>query len=230
MLIQRSRYISVSLFALALLGLFCLSTLVTPSQVESITSAAGKGGPLLIGLLLLLTQIFAPLSGTPVMIVGIKLYGYAYAMVLLYASCLVSCVVNFWIARLYGRSLLVKVVGSKTLGTIDELSMLNERTLLISFRIFGYSFFDIVSYAIGLTAIGFKKYFAYTVLLTLIPFTAQYFLFSQLNFNSFWGMLTYVVSIVAAGSVFAGVLYKVYIRSSDSSAHKSKLEAQGRRN
>lgn len=224
MLIQRSKYVSVILSAFALLGLFCLSTLVTPSQVESISSTAGKGGPFLIGLLLLLTQIFAPLSGTPVMIVGIKLYGYAYTMVLLYASCLVSCVVNFWIARLYGRSLLVKVVGSRTLGTIDELSKLNERPLLISFRIFGYSFFDVVSYAIGLTAIGFKKYLAYTVLLTLIPFTAQYFLFSQLNFNSFWGMLIYVVSIVAAGSVCAGVLYKVYISSSDSSAHRSTLE------
>jgi len=99
--------------------------------------------------------------------------------------------------------------------------MLNERTLLISFRIFGYSFFDVVSYAIGLTSIRFKKYFVYTALLTFIPFTAQYFLFAQLNFNSFWGMLIYIVSIAAAGSLFAGVLYRLYVRGGNGNTPES---------
>jgi uncharacterized membrane protein YdjX (TVP38/TMEM64 family) len=197
------------LLALVVSVAFVLSNLITPAHVESVTRGAGQLGPFMLGVLLLATQVFAPLSGTPLMLVGIKLYGYPTAMGILYASFLVSSVLNFWIARLYGRNLLIKVVGRKTVGTIDELSQLNERTLLISFRIFGYSFFDVISYALGLTTIEFKKYFFYTALLTSIPFAAQYFLFSRIDFNSFRGMLIYIVSIAAAGSICAALLYKV---------------------
>jgi uncharacterized membrane protein YdjX (TVP38/TMEM64 family) len=144
------------------------------------------------------------------MIVGIKLYGYPYAMALLYGSCLLSAVLNFWIARLYGRTLVKKLVGQKSIEKIDELSQVNERALLISSRILGYSFFDLISYAVGLTGIDFKKYFAYTAFLTVIPFAIQYLLFSNLDFNSLRGMLIYFVSIAAAGAFFARVLYRVY--------------------
>lgn len=198
---------------LSVIVLFYLSTLITPAQVESITNKTGWFGPLLVGLFLLLTQVLAPMSGTPVMIVGFKFYGYPYTMALLYGSCLISAVLNFWIGRLYGRTLIKKLVGEQTLRKIDELSQINEKALLISSRIFGYSFFDLISYAVGLTRIGFKKYFAYTAFLTLIPFAAQYFLFSGLDFNSLRGMLIYFVSMAAAGAVFARVLYTVYFRS-----------------
>ena len=227
MIFARKVLVWLILFAFVLCGVFLLSTLVTPARVESITGAAGQFGPLLLGLLLLSTQVFAPLSGTPVMLVSIKLYGYPQSMAVLYVSCLVSSALNFWIARRFGRNLLAKLVGEKTLATIDQLSELNERTLLVSFRVFGYSFFDLVSYAVGLTRISFGKYFAYTALLTLIPFTVQYFLFSRIDFNSFGGMLIYVVSIAAAGAIFVGVLYKVYIQNRVHSSDASRSEAQG---
>lgn len=211
---------SLVLLVFLLSGAFVLSTLVTPAQVESVTRGAGQWGPIMLGILLLATQVFAPLSGTPVMIVGIKLYGYPSAMGILYSSCLVSSILNFWIARLYGRNLLMKIVGGKTVRTIDELSQLNERALLISFRIFGYSFFDLVSYAVGLTTINFKKYFLYTAFLTIIPFAIQYFLFSRLDFNSFRGMLIYIMSIAAAAFVCAGLLYKVYINGKNRGFHR----------
>lgn len=210
MIVWMKRRVPIIFLSLAIISLFFLSTLITPAQVESITSTAGWFGPLLIGLFLLLTQVFAPLSGTPVMIVGIKLYGYPQTMALLYGSCLVSAILNFWIARRYGRNLVKKLVGEKALKSIDELSQLNERVLLISSRIFGYSFFDLISYAMGLTKISFKKYFVYTASLTLIPFIVQYFLFSGIDFNSLRGMLIYFVSIAAAGAVFARILYNVY--------------------
>jgi len=203
------------LLLLLLLAILCFSNLIPSAQVESTTRSIGKWGPLLIALSLFLTQVFAPLSGTPVMIVGIKLYGYPAAMAILYASCLLSSIVNFWIARLYGRTLLVKVVGEKSLRTIDELSELKEEALLISFRILGYSFFDLISYAVGLTSINFKKYFFYTALLTLIPFFVQYVLFARLRFDSTYGILIYVLGILIGGAIFAAVLRNVYLSKRD---------------
>ena len=92
--------------------------------------------------------------------------------------------------------------------------MLREDVLLISFRILGYSFFDLVSYAVGLTLIDFKKYFAYTAVLTLIPFFVQYTVFSRLNFDSTSGMLIYVLAIVISATVFAAILRNIYLSKS----------------
>lgn len=215
MKVSVKRQMPVVLLSFVIISLFCLSTLITPAQVESITNEAGWYGPFLVGFFILLTQVFAPLSGTPVMIVGIKLYGYPQAMGLLYISCLLSAVINFWIARLYGRTLVKRLVGEKSLKKIDELSEINEKALLISSRLLGYSFFDLISYAVGLTKIGFVKYFVYTAFLTLIPFAVQYFLFSNLDFNSLRGMVIYFASIAVAGAIFARILYKTYFPKRD---------------
>lgn len=199
---------------LSIIVLFCLSTLLKPAHIEAITREAGWFGRPIVGLILLLTQVFAPLSGTPVMLAGIKLYGYPQAMGLLYASCMLSSVINFWIARRYGRTIVRRLVGRNALQKIDELSGLNERALLISARVLGYSFFDLISYAVGLTPIAFGKYFAYTAFLTLIPFTVQYFAFARLDFGSLRGMVIYFVSIAGAGAIFGRILFGIYFRKS----------------
>jgi uncharacterized membrane protein YdjX (TVP38/TMEM64 family) len=202
--------------------LFYASTLVDASDVEAITNKAGWFGPILIALFILATQVFAPLSGTPGIFVGIKLYGFANTLILFYFTSLLSATINFWLARKYGRKIVAKFVGEKTLNEIDELSKVNERVLLITSRIFGYYFFDIISYAVGLTKIKFMKYFIYTALLTLIPTIAQYFIFSHLDFNSFGGMLIYFGSIAATGAIFTRFFYKVYVRRKDRPANEER--------
>jgi len=209
LLIKRAPAILISFFVI---GLFYLSTLITPAQVEAVTDRAGLSGPFLVAFFILLTQVFAPLSGTPGVFVGIKLYGYANTLILLYAVSLLSAVINFWIARVYGRGIVRRLVGDATLKDIDELSQINERILLITSRVFGYYFFDIISYAVGLTKIRFKKYFLYTAVFTLIPVTAQYLLFSRLDFTGLRGMLIYFLSMAATGLIFTKIFYKAYVR------------------
>lgn len=206
------KHAPVVLLSIIVAGLFYLSTLITPAQVEAVTGRAGWFGPVLVALFILLTQVFAPLSGTPGVFVGIKLYGYANTLALLYAVSMLSSVINFWIARAYGRGIVRRFVGDKTLKDIDELSQVNERVLLLTSRIFGYYFFDIISYAVGLTKIRFKKYFLYTAVFTLIPVTAQYILFSRLDFGGLRGMLIYFLSMAATGAVFTKIFYGAYVR------------------
>ena len=208
-LIKRAPIILLTVFVV---GLFYLSTLITPAQVEAVTGRAGWFGPVLVALFILLTQVFAPLSGTPGIFVGIKLYGYANTLALHYAVSLLSAAINFWVARAYGRGIVRRLVGEEALKDIDELSRINERVLLITSRVFGYFFFDIISYAVGLTKIRFKRYFCYTAVLTLIPVTAQYLLFSRLDFGGLQGMLIYYLSMAATGAVFTKVFYKAYVR------------------
>jgi uncharacterized membrane protein YdjX (TVP38/TMEM64 family) len=125
---------------------------------------------------------------------------------------MVSAAVNFFIARRYGRQAVLRFVGPKTLDEIDQLSRAEETTLLILARIFGYYFFDVVSYAVGLTRIGFRKYIVYTASFSLIPFGIQYCAFHNLNFNSFGGMAVYYVSVVGTGVLFSAYFFRVYLR------------------
>src|SRR5260221_236835 len=104
-------YAIAAIFVVTMLLAFYASSQVPTQQIESFTKAIGWCGPLAVVFLLIVTQVFAPLSGTPIMIVGIRLYGYAGAMGLLYCSFLVSGTLNFWIARLYGRRLVRRFVG-----------------------------------------------------------------------------------------------------------------------
>ena len=193
--------------------MFYASTLVTESRVELITNRLGWCGPLFIGLFILATQVFAPFSGTPGIFVSIKFYGFGTTLVLFYLTSLLSAIINFWLARTYGRKLVSKFVGQQSLREIDQLLNCNERTLLITARVLGFYFFDIISYAVGLTGITFKRYLTYTALLTPIPLTAQYMMFSQLDFKSVGGMLTYFVSIAATGAVFAKIFHKLYVET-----------------
>jgi|ERR1044072_357506 uncharacterized membrane protein YdjX (TVP38/TMEM64 family) len=202
-----------AILLIAIVSLFYASTLISPELVESLTRVAGWYGPLAIAFSLVLTQVFAPLSGTPVMIVGIKLYGYGTAMAILYCSFLVSASINFWIARLYGRTLVKKFVGERALNEIDDLSRIRETSLLVTCRLLGFSFFDFVSYAVGLTKISFRRYFIYTASLTLVPLAGYYFLFSRINFNSFRGLLIYFSSVIAIGAVCARIFYKSYFEN-----------------
>ena len=145
-------------------------------------------------------------------VLALLVLGHTGQHVLNGASCMLSAILNFWIARRYGRTIVKRLVGSDALQKIDELSGLNERPLLISARVLGYLFFDLISYAVGLTPIGFKKYFTYTAFLTLIPFTVQYFAFASIDFSSLRGMVIYFVSIAAAGAIFGRILFSIYFR------------------
>lgn len=210
---RMGNYAIAVVFVVTMVLAFYASSQVPTQQIESFTKAIGWFGPLAVVFLLVVTQVFAPLSGTPIMIVGIRLYGYPGAMGLLYCSFLVSAAINFWLARLYGRKLVRKFVGESTLEKIDELARISEQKLLIASRILGFSFFDFVSYAVGLTKINFKKYFVYTTVFTPIPLASYYVLFSRIDFNSVEGLLLYVGSILIIGAVCARIFFKAAKRS-----------------
>lgn len=188
------------------------STYIDETSVARITQWAGPMGPLIIALFILATMIFAPLSGAPGIFVAIKLYGYPAAMLMFYAVSLVSATSNFYISRTFGRKLVLKLVGTKAMRDVDSLSSSDELSLLIVGRLFGYYFFDIISYAAGFTRIPFKKYMAYTAILTLAPFGAQYFLFRHLDYNTVTGIAIYYGSLLLTGGLFTAAFYRIHSR------------------
>lgn len=195
--------------AMCLVTLIYLLSTVDKTSLENIAFRLGWLGPVFIVLILVCTQVFAPLSGSAFYFVGIRLYGYETILVLFYVASMISATICFFIARKWGRKIVTKLVGKDTMNQIDEIASIHERPLLIIGRTLGYYFFDFISYALGLTKIPFKKYFVYTAVLTLIPSSIFYFAFKNLNFDSFQNSIIYYSSIAVTGVVFAFLFRKL---------------------
>jgi uncharacterized membrane protein YdjX (TVP38/TMEM64 family) len=199
-------------FGAILLVVFYASIKIDQSRIEHISTSLGAWGILFLALCILATQIFSFLSSTPVLVIVIRLYGYPTAVTLLYIVTMVSAVTNFWTARIFGRPVVRKLVGARTMVQIDMLTQANERSLLTVARLFGYFFVDVIGYALGLTSVDFSSYMIYTAALTLIPTLTEYVIFRHFTFNTLSQLIFYYGYLAMSGALFIYLFYRIYIR------------------
>ena len=129
-----------------------VSTSLIPQtrEVELFVNSIGTWGYLVIIIYTVFSHVFAPISGSPAVFLAVTLYGLNTGVFLLYIASLVSSTINFWISRRYGRGLVVKFVGEKSMKEIDELVAVQGKQMLLVSRLFGFSIFEFISYAAGL--------------------------------------------------------------------------------
>ncbi len=199
----------VAIGLLFVLACFYWSLTLDHDRVIHITQGLGFWGPLFIVLLFTATLILAPTSSLSIAVISIKLYGFFLNNVFFYVACLLSAPINFWLARKFGTPLLRWMLGKDSFERFEQLAKVNENTLLIYARIFGYYMFDFMSYALGLTEVKFKKYLTYTALLTLLPLSINYLVFKNLDFDSPLGLGFFIGSVVILSAVFTKVFYKL---------------------
>lgn len=203
-----SSWIWPSITAAIFVSILIAALLVDRSSAERIEALAGPAGPVVLAGMMLSTQVLAPLSGIPFLLVAIKLYGYTSAMLLYYLVCLVAAALNFAIGRHLGRRVVRRLVGANAMAKVDAVVRSNERTLLIISRLFGWFVFDLVSYAGGLSAVPFKRYYAYSATVSLLPFAVQYFALKHLDVFSTSGLVLFFAFIGVATITLSWILFR----------------------
>ncbi len=198
------------------LGISLLIQLLVPVLTAESSGAfiakIGLFGPLLLILFFVLSHIFAPVIGSPGVLLGLSLFGIVQTFVLLYIAGLISAVINFWIARRFGRVWVVRLLGKES-ADLDRFVALTGKKMLIICRMFGFPFFEIISYAAGLTNMNFKTYYLITILFAAIPTVVSIVLFLYVGVDSVWGTLIWVGGLVIVGGVF-GYFLRRYARKS----------------
>lgn len=160
--IQTLIYLSIGILAL-IAGAQIVSTLTSSLPIKAFTEKIGLWGPIFLTAGVALGGIFVPMTCLPFLLVGLSLYGYWATLVIYYfGNTIIAPIVDFWIARKYGRPIVVKLAGKKSLEQIDKIAEILGVKILIILRIFGGILFDSVSYAVGLTDIKFDVYFLLT--------------------------------------------------------------------
>ncbi len=185
--------------------------LINSDTVIKFTEESGRWGYLIIISYTIFSHVLAPVAGSPGVIMGVSLYGMKIGLALLYIASLISCTINFHIARKYGRTLVLRLIGKKAMKEVDEFTTVEGVKFFTISRLFGFAFFDLISYAGGLTNITFRYFFAITAVCGLLVNSLSYIIFQDIDLRSEQGSTIWLSSIFVAAMLF-GVILKRYLK------------------
>ena len=113
-------------------------------------------------MLMILQSIAAPLPAFLITLANANLFGWWQGAILSWTSAMAGAALCFFIARILGRDMAAKLTSRKSIDQIDEfLTKYGKQSILIA-RLLPFMSFDIISYAAGLTGMGFWGFFIAT--------------------------------------------------------------------
>lgn len=112
--------------------------------------------------LMILQSIAAPLPAFLLTVANANLFGWWQGAILSWSSAMAGAAVCFFIARVLGRDVVVKLNGKKGVKQIEEFFEKYGRTSILVARLLPFISFDIVSYVAGLTSMSFWSFFVAT--------------------------------------------------------------------
>lgn len=174
----------------------------SPSELREIIEKVGIWGPIIVILYCVAAHVVAPLVGSPIFLASIVIYGVWRTAIFYYIASLISATINFYISRRLGRPWVKKIGGTKILNQTDKIVNKLGDKILIFCRLFGWSLFDVISYAAGLTKISFKRYFFITATFSLIPIFGFVLLFRNMEIS-----LKMILLYVGMVAIIAGFLF-----------------------
>lgn len=113
-------------------------------------------------MLMILQSIAAPLPAFLITFANANLFGWWQGAILSWTSAMAGAAVCFFISRILGRDIAIKLTSKKGIEQIDKFfTKYGKQSILIA-RLLPFMSFDLVSYAAGLTGMGFWAFFIAT--------------------------------------------------------------------
>jgi len=170
----------VALFLVAIFfALDWLGNFLGQEKIREIIYQAGIFGPLLYAAIYMLSIVIAPFPGFAAYVVTAGIYGVGKIVLFTYFLALLGATVNFYIARIWGRPVLRKLIGGGGVKKVDGLTKDFGAEVLILTRLFDGFLFEWISYVAGLTNMRYKTYIFITIWAS-IPYHIILFIFSSL--------------------------------------------------
>lgn len=197
---------TVTIFSL----IFIIGARIPQATIESLIISVGPLGIVLLIFLMWLSHLLAPLSASPLIFAGFFLYG---PTVILYAyiAGLFSATTNFWIAKIWGERIVLKIIGEKDLKKIEHFAQDFDEKSLIIIRLFLIPFHDIVSYFFGLSTIRFFPYFIISAFATIPGMLIWYFLSIKITNSLIFTLFSWILGFI----FLSGFLFMRKIKKSN---------------
>lgn len=209
---KTSSYLLLALPIFLALGIswyFQTQILTNPQQFQTWLQSFGSHVILVYILLQSLTIIIAPIGGLFLQVAILSIFDPIKAFTLIYFVTTPLYLLNFYLARKYGRPLVQKVIGHHALETVDNFAKDSGILTLLIFKMFQNGNFDYISYAAGLTNIKFKHFALINFLVGIPSVMLAYFIFSRFN-NLTAGIFALIITayILAAISISLNLYLK----------------------
>ncbi len=164
----------------------------------------GAWAPIVSALLMVLQALVAPLPAFVLTFANGLAFGTFWGGMLSLVSASLAAAVSFWIARSLGRGPVEALVGREHLGAADRWFLRWGAYAILVARLVPVVSFDIISYAAGLTRMGFWRF----MLATAVGMTPATFIYAYLGGKApqYVQVLVVVFGVVIAGSVVAALL------------------------
>ncbi len=133
----------------------------------------GIWAPVVSFFLMVFQSLAAPLPAFVITFANAGLFGWAKGAALSWSSAMVGAILCFAIARLYGRAVVEKFTTRRALKEVDVFFEKYGKWAVLIARLLPFVSFDIVSYAAGLTAMGWWE-FIWATGLGQLPATLVY--------------------------------------------------------
>ena len=135
------------------------------TQLRAQVDELGVWAPLGV-LALRFTSVLIPaLPGTAYSILAGGLFGLPQGLAVVAVADLLSCSLCFWIARRFGQKVVRRLVGDRFMGRVNAIGKRHlENNFFLMTAFLMTSFFDFVSYGVGLTKTPWRKFFPALVL------------------------------------------------------------------
>lgn len=193
-------------------GLYFLGKHISEDSIQRFVESTGPWAPIVYILSHQISYVFAPISGIPFLIAGFYLFG-KNVVIYIYISSLLASVINFSIAKRWGRPIVAKFAGKDSLAKIDKLAKEYGLPTLIALRLFLGSLGDFVSYAYGLTPMRFTTYVVTSALATIPGTVLWYFVAAKTgSVEQFLGLSLALTFIVSGIFIVGTYLKKKYLK------------------
>lgn len=112
--------------------------------------------------LMVLQSVVAPLPAFVLTIANANLFGWWQGAILSWTSAMAGAAVCFFISRVLGRGIAEDLAGRAGLSSVDRYFERHGKNTILICRLLPFVSFDLVSYAAGLTSMGFMPFFVAT--------------------------------------------------------------------
>lgn len=157
-------------FAAMTVGLTVLIQAVGLERLQQAIVEAGPWAPVLYIGVRAATFIAAPLSSGPIQFAAGALFGLIPGTVYSLIGEVVGGSANFWIARVLGRPVVRRLVGTGGMEKVEKFyHQVGEAWTLVYARLFFFAFYDFISYAAGFTPVRYATYAVITAVVGIVP-------------------------------------------------------------
>jgi len=187
-------------------GLYLIFRYFGITEVQTAVEGAGIWAPLVLILAKVSTLVFAPLSGAALYPLAGALFGFWKGSLLLILGDAIGGTIAFYISRIFGRSIVEKLIGGDQKFLGRALRMMGTMRGFLVARICFMPIPEVIAYGAGLTRIGFVPFLLIYVPISVIPIMVLAGIGSVLTLETWWVL----PAALAVGSIVIPVGFLLF--------------------